>query len=483
VSESPVILPFMPTNDGALSLLEDVLHCLPADSVILLRPVSTTFCAETDDVDLLLTHETRETLLQSAFDRAAKGQLHLRIQQNRSEKIRLTLWNHNATLSVTIDLWSAVTQFGPWRNSLSVSAEDLLLLKTSAVSNNDRLANPSPFENVPSVCRLAADIEFCIYVLHIAAKRKDLQSHRVRGRLLQMRDRIRTTCDLKSVWLARTADRLMSQSQLAVSDWVPALHFLEQRLVDVGGAIPTARPRQIRRRVAARLRRWLLQTAPTLTVSGCDGIGKTSLLSALSKASPTAHVRVAKKLYRRSLTYQLLGGALRRAASQTRCEFDDRVAPLIAIRSAAALGFSLCMRSLSPGKPRVLMMDRAVADALVRDRKTDDPILAKGAVRIESFVAPTISVLLVADWDTLRQRKQEMTESGSRKYQQLLFLRARRSPSCDQFVFSNTSDLTTAMGTLHRCLTTAGVPLDGSVSNRPPGEAAIVATSVERSAA
>lgn len=483
---------------GALPLLLGLLQAARPGSFALLRPVSLTFDPCRDDVDLLMTPESCNVLRQMAFDRACEGHLHFRIRQDRPEKVRLTIWTLDGSEFVEADVWTAVTQLGPWRNRGALDAGQLLqfvdpnTLQEASPRDTERSEDDatrtdnrptglnSPADPLP---RLRPDIELCVYILHLAAKKRCLRSERVQERLRDMRERLLQRPDFRFHWLQRIAMELLNATEMTGAHWVPALEHLHQSEAARTGCGVRPMTRSRRQQVAAAARRWMMRHSPCIAIRGCDGVGKSALVGALQKTSSDISAVVAKKLYRRSLLYQLTGGLARRVAGLSRCAFDDRLGRVLTVRATAALWLKRLLSSLPLVRRRVLVLDRCVRDFLIRDRKTDQPVLLAGAWWMEKLVPPATTVLLVLDWDNVCRRRPEMTREGFRRYQQMLFDQSRTGLSTDVLVFANVLSPGSGVHALCRCL---GLPADDSSvvcrTGIPAGES-VDATAPHRRAA
>jgi hypothetical protein len=448
--------------------------------VILLRPTHSHFNPLVDDIDLLVTAETRDKLLETAYQFATAGHLHFRIQQTRDEKIRLTLWNMDATHSLKIDLWSSITQCGRWKRNTTISAETLFPHRVRSDSAGADPGTTDPLEHWPAICRLPAELEFCLYVLHLATRRRDLLSPPVVERLRLLRDRLRSQSMSGTRWLVDLAERISALPGLTATEWIPALCYIEQRCGDTAGLIMHHRPRQYSRRVVAGMRRWLTGSKPWIEFSGCDGIGKSTVLRRIANSGHGMKVGVAKKLYRRCLTYQLLGGLIRRCCRWSRCQLDDQFASLLTLRAAVTWCLLLLLRRLSPGEQPTMLLDRSVADSLILNRKTDTPRPAAVSRLIAPVLASISSVQLIGNWKTLQSRKAEMTATGCERYQQLLFRRALNSHACDVLLFSNVSDEVHSSLALTRCLQSCWSNISAQGRDAVTPTSTAVACQVER---
>ena len=450
-------------NNSPLLLLKAVLNDLPSDSVILLRPVPQSFCELRDDIDLLLTESTRDMLLEAAYRLAVAGHLHFRVEQNRNEKVRLTIWNLDATRSIAVDLWSGIAQLGGWRKHVLISAEDLVHYKSRDLTSHNHEIDGEVLESWPAVSRLQPRLEFCLYVLHLASKRKRIDAPAVTDRLHQMQNRMAETEEGVPDWFRACVTPAAKQRKLTHTGWLKALCWLGQLDVADRKLQFASRPRQRRRRLAAAARNWFNRSKPWIAFCGCDGVGKSTLLQRITRNTPDLTSFAAKKFYRRSLTYQIAGGLWRRSVGWSRCDLDDSIPVLLTLRGAVAAAVQRSLSRITMRRRPAMLLDRSLADPLIRFRKTDRPEPVRKDGGLSRFLSSTPTVLMVADHSSLSRRKQEMTPSGGQRYQHLLFRRALDSHACDVICFANSLPLDRASAALRKCIGTAWID-----SAKPP---------------
>jgi hypothetical protein len=178
-------------------------------------------------------------------------------------------------------------------------------------------------------------------------------------------------------------------------------------------------------------------------------VGKSAVVSELNRMQPCRMQPFkAKKLYRRSLTYQLLAAVVQSVAGWTRETLDDRIAPLLALRSAMALWPRVLLR-LVFGSPvavitgagiATLVLDRSPAGVLLTHRKNLQPRQMTGTRWLEQLQPPQATVLLVLPFERLVGRRVEMKTSDSHEcYQQLLLQQALRTQPV-QLIVLNAAD-------------------------------------------
>jgi len=423
--------------------------------VVLLRPLAGNFDDQRDDIDLLLTESQRKQLLRAAYARCVLGDIHCRIQQNSPTKIQLILWTKACSSKLMIDLWTSFDQL-PRRRYNAISAERLLNTLTDA-NVSQRRENVHECLQIPTLRLLPADIDFCLLVQHLAAKRRKLTTPARRERIVAACERLQSlaSASVHDSLLTALLD-LASRLPLAIIVTPNFIKVTDAYLLQRLAAVPNNRglpvlERRQRRGLVTELRKAILQRRPAVAVVGSDGTGKSSIVAALASQQPHSMVVVAKKFYRRSLAYQFVGGLIKRLCRMDRGDFDDRVSPWISIRAAAAfwvtmcLPFSLWSKSKVSGtavngpvsvgelsrSKRTLILDRSCVTFLITKRKSDAPQLTPSATWIEAMTPPVSSVLLTLPYTVLAQRKQEMSSAGHEIYQYLLFEQALRQRPTD----------------------------------------------------
>ncbi len=426
--------------------------------VALLRPITKDFDPDRDDIDLLLTDQKRAALLVAALDDSAAGRIHLTVRQKCSEKVRLTLWNRAASQRLTVDLWSVFSQL-PNHPRKRIRAEDLLRFAAQASDSGTQ---------VSGTVRLSADVDFCLLVLHLAAKSKSLSSASARERIRQAGDRL--VVSIPELFAAdRTADELtslieVSENLRTVARTIPdrfvriAEDFLLARLTGV-----TLQPRT-NRNLLTGIRSGIMQRVRCVAVVGSDGAGKSSVCEAIGRRTSGNLPIVAKKLYRCSWLYRVVSSVTKRLTGCDRGRFDDSVAKFVTLRAAGSLWLRLAFTVFAAhrlahwplnhrGKPggdgihavsrasrnANMLLDRSLGSFLITSRKSERPRLSRFATWLEQILPPVTTVLLVVRFQTLIRRKAEFpSASGHARYQQLLFEQALRQRPCDLIVLANT---------------------------------------------
>lgn len=424
--------------------------------VILLRPLPQDFDHQRDDIDVLMSNDQRQQLLRAAFTQCLQKKLHCRIEQSSPSKTRLTLWTADASQMLMIDLWTDFDQL-PLRRHHRISSDRLRNALTESAN-----------EQIPALHHLPPDIDLCLLIQHLAKKRKLLSSPGVRYR-------ISFACDRLKSWSPESDPRCLPQDLLhrlrSVADRLPqaivvtpnfiavAQEYLLLRLANV----PSNRGLQIlerrkRRGLLTDARKALLLRRPAIAFIGSDGAGKSSVISAIAEKQISVVPLVARKLYRRSLIYQLVSGLAKRLLGTNRDRFDSFVCIPIAIRALTAAWGHAILRS----KRQTPIYDRSVASFLITDRKTDLPSTSLAATWIEPLIPPVTSVMLALPHSELICRKNEMSAPGHETYQQLLFEQALRQQPTDIILLASLESAQATAAVAAELLWHGSTPIDAS---------------------
>ena len=137
--------------------------------------------------------------------------------------------------------------------------------------------------------------------------------------------------------LRSVAGRL-SQAYVLTADSIAVAHeYLLARLANVpGNQGLQVLQRRKRRGVLTSARAAILRSRPAIAFVGSDGAGKTSVISAIAEKQMNVVPMVAKKLYRRSLIYQLGSGLAKRLHGTNRDRFDSLASIPIVFRALTA---------------------------------------------------------------------------------------------------------------------------------------------------
>ena len=442
-----------PQTTCLLQSLSDLLRAVDGRAV-LLRPLSTSIDSQSDDIDVLLTESQRKQLMCGAKAACLQGQIHCRIRQSGAAKAELTLWTIDCSQKLKIDLWTNFDQL-PHQRRKSISAARLLSTLSPVTRHPEtNAAHETADPRIPALRQLPPDIDLCLLLQHLAKKRKSLTARAVR-------ERINAACSRLAAWSPDPATvslphdllatlrelaaelgkaNIITQKNIAISE-----DYLVRRLAGVAGnrGLRILEPRRSRGLLTG-LRSAIKNRLPCLAVVGSDGAGKSSVVTAFVTQQTSCQAVVAKKLYRRSITYRIVSSLFTRPGGLHRGFFDDRFARIATLRAIPSMWMRLL---LSPNRfsqsarpvpeetlrrvPGATIFDRSVASFLIRDRKSHTPTLAPGATWIESLIPPVTSVLLLLPYAELTRRKQEMSACGHEQYQRLLFEQALRQMPVD----------------------------------------------------
>lgn len=375
-----------------------------------------------DDIDLLGTRESVDLLIAAAWAWMRAGKCHLHVVSRRPEKVELTLFSRDGRQHVQFDLWIVLAQFDGGRRQL-VYAD----------------CEPWITDRQAGIGRLPVQMECCIYVQHLVAKRKAIGSDSCQQRLQDYRDRC---AQAGFTELAGLLERIRKERRIGRQDAQQTL----QRLDGTAGPRLQAVPRNRLSGFVSKLRlSWLTEPRMTRLISliGCDGAGKTTLAERIVAANPEAfRVVTGKRLYRGALLYKLAVIFLRPLITRSRERFDDILAPVLYLRAA----LSLRIRVLTTGR-RVSLIDRSLVDFLYVDRKTDTPAFRwRWLTRLAGCRIPTIHC--TASHETVMSRKQEITRAGHAAYDRDMFHELSRRVPTNYLAFNNDQPLFEAVSAM-----------------------------------
>lgn len=384
--------------------------------------------ADVEDIDLLGTESSLRRLMDAVLQWVQAGRCHARLVRNKPGKAELTLLSPDGRQRVQLDVWLSLTQLagGRFRLTWRHCAERCGTWKSS-------------------IQRLPCAIEACLYVQHLVAKGKNLRSPRVQQRLLQYADQCGAAGFLRFEESLRTIRQLCCVPRETLDD---TLQYVRR----------TCQPDRVRwspLRMLHKLRVWGLRQPRRrvlVSVMGCDGVGKTSLTQQMAAHSTRpVQVLTGKHLYRKSLLYKLVVILLRPVLGRGRDRLDDLLAPLLYLRASAALRVRLLLAD-----DRLCLMDRALADFLLVQRKTDTPRFHRCHWLTQLAGCRVPVVHCIVSRETLRSRKQEMTVSGHQQYDRTMLRHHVRSIPVDYMAFGNDRPLPEATGLLQRLLELGG---------------------------
>jgi hypothetical protein len=347
------------------------------------------------DVDFLASTSSVDALLHAVFEWSLNGECHALIRSRSGDKVALEIFDIEGRNSICFDFWIELWQLAGGATYLKF--EDLSHLVSAS----------------RGIVRLPPAIEAAIYLEHLISKKKKLESEYVRRRLANYE----STCaaagfpELSAVFARIGRTTKIDEAALSVS----------RRLLSENKLWPAVRTlTRLRHKLMAEARAaWLDAPRQTrcISIMGCDGSGKTSVIKRLREAEPEKfRSYVGKRLYRNSILYKIAVALIRPLLFQDREKFDDTLAPFNYMRASAALPL---LNVVSGHK--LMLVDRALIDFLVIDRKSDNPRLHRTSRLLRAFGQRIPVVHLVVPQDRLSQRKREMTVVGHAKYDRIIF--------------------------------------------------------------
>jgi len=376
------------------------------------------------DADLLGTRQSVTALLRMLLQRALAGDIHFRVTANKPEKLQVSVFSTDFAHSATYDLWIDLTQIHDGRS----------LIRFEDVS--PFLTQQSGIEPLPSC------IAGAVYLQHLIAKKKPLTA-------------AHTSQRIHSFAAHRCPD-----SKCGVARWFRDI----ARVATIRPPAPSEAALQIERLLQIRLAdeshqttsRWRfrrkIEAGDAVCIQGVDGVGKSTLITALVEDGTAASESlIGKKLYRRSLIYRLATRTARHRAPAAREAIDERLATIVFLRAVSAFRRTLAWRRLRG--TGTLLVDRSPLDFLYLGRKSDQGRFHPAVDRLESLAPSTPTIHLVAPHAVTSIRKSELTEAGHAAYDDAMLLRIAGQSPCDHLVFHNGGDVSEASVTLAAYLT------------------------------
>ncbi|MBM4074221.1 MAG: hypothetical protein FJ267_01080 [Planctomycetes bacterium] len=405
-----------------------------------------------DDIDLLGTRESVDQLLEASQRWVKEGLCHVRVFAARPGKVELTLFSRDGRNRAVFDLWIELPQIDRGRRVLRFDDCESLFENSSG-----------------SILRFPIEVEACVYLHHLICKRKKLEDDRVQRRLASLSRacqslsekvaeplevtgeghapfRIRNGYDD----LATMLDQVRTDKRIAAKVESESLRRLQETI-----RLPVNKNTvgSVFKRLAEA---WLAapRKPSLISVMGCDGAGKTTLIESLSEESPKQFRSLTgKHLYRKSIVYKLAVVFVRPLVTRCRERFDEILAPVLYVRAAASLRWKTLL-----GTRRVTLMDRSLMDFLYVNRKTDSPSFCR-SVWLSSLFGRRIPVIHChVAFENVARRKQEITRRGHAAYDRDMFSYFVRQVPVDYVAFNNDGSLEEAKPALRSII--------GHVSNR-----------------
>lgn len=389
-------------------------------------------CIDGDDIDLLGSPRSVAALLSHLQQLALQGRCHFRVSRSGSgDKTRLSVFSRDMLHRVDFDLWTHLWQIDRGKKCLRFSDVSHLI---AADSKNAAFA------------RLRMDVECCIYIHHLASKKKDLASRSVQDRLAFYEQNVRhCPGPLQRVVQEIRAKRRIDRSALRTTAKVIRTQARGQ-----GIAV------QATRRLSKHAQRW---TAPAgrkhpsraMALIGCDGCGKTSIAEEIAaRSGGEVEFLTGKQLYRLSLPFRAAYKFRRTILHISAERLDEWLAPLAYACAAAGLRRRLKRHPADPaasGAP-MLLIDRSPADFLYVGRKTSHPRFSIWRRILSPWTASVPVVHFAVPYDVLCQRKQEINRDGHARYDADMLRHYLSRRYVDYTVFCNDSSLADAVSAL-----------------------------------
>lgn len=377
-----------------------------------------------DDVDLLCDRANINELFDAANNWVKEGLCHVRITSRRADKIQFMLISVDGRHRAVFDLWVQLWQFSHGKRMLQFKSCRPLLKELSGIA------------------RLPVVVEASVYLHHLASKRKGLSKQSARARLEGYHEQC--SDDGHDTFAG------MLRGIITSGETTPeALGVAEAGLAMLN--LGSASLMQRCARAISKIRSALIGPPRCLrqvSIMGCDGVGKTTLIRALDlRLGKQAKPITGKHLYRKSLLFKLAVIFIRPLLFQSRERFDESLAPIVYIRAAIGLRIKALQH-----RARVCLIDRSIVDFLLLDRKTDHPRFSRFKWLSAVLGRRILNVHCIVDWDVVTQRKQEVTEAGYSGYNKKMFLHFSGQTPTDYLLFNNDGDVDGSADALERCL-------------------------------
>jgi thymidylate kinase len=392
------------------------------------------------DYDFLLPSGSRDDFLRLLMNVAASADASFTLDQTNPDKLRVLLHAPDAHRNITLELWAHLSVRDPARCSarrIAWSAIEPVLVRTAGG------------------WRLPPSIEALYYLSHLATLRKDLRHPEVQRRLGRYRlvdgdagsliDRLRAEQNIEAI--AAEANRLLVAEKLLEPLSGPAA-----RLRSILDAV-------IKRRI--RQRRRAITHGRIFAVTGPDGVGKTTVITALcADLAAKARAFRFKSLFRHNPFYTVLyalrfkSAAAAQGGELAKNLFDEMQAPAL-FRIARFLHPLLLLRTRF-GAYRCC--DRYFHDLLFTDLRRHGavPRLRDGWERlVPTMPLPAWHLHLDAPDAIILGRKRELSPAALDCYRKGLFA-IHLAAATPYFTYLNTGR---SLEEVRAVLRLAGAPL------------------------
>lgn len=365
------------------------------------------------DIDLLISNESVELLLNAIYKWVCERKCHARVMSRKNRKIQLTLYSTDGKDCVIFDLWLELWQLDHKRSCLTYSGA------------RDATQTPQP-----AIARFPANLEACIYIQHLICKKRSIDNQSTISRLNDYNQ----TCDKE---IADVISEILSTQTISQAIDELTLKYINERCLLQS---PSSFTHTAKRLGSLIKEGWLAAPRATrmISIMGSDGAGKTTLANhLLESVDNISRVFTGKHLYRKSYIHKLMVIFIRPLLFQSRETFDEKLAPWVYLR--ASLGIRI--KYWKQKNKGLMLIDRTIMDFLYLDRKTDTPRFSKFRF-LSQFTGKRIPIVhCIVNSQNIADRKPEMTEQGILHYNQDMFnCHSLRSPT-DYLAFNNDCSL------------------------------------------
>lgn len=339
------------------------------------------------DFDLLIHPDHIEKFFSVVHYQCSSAQYSFYIKNHRLDKLELVLFALDGTKTVHMDIWTELDIKSPHVKKGSAIPVQVLLDKGLIETNH------------PENDKLSAEIAALFYLSHLYSKKKNLNSSNVQNRLSYYCQLPGLSCELKA-WLEQPNHTNM----LAANDKLQQL-----------GLIHYSTAHRLTKSWY-RLKQDFRKKRKFIAIVGPDGVGKTTVIDALSVSLSGKYYRF-KKMFRKGLLYSVLSSLTRKKLNQqtgfnlAKNQYDDlQYRKLFWI---ALLGGYLRGLSLNIGKLKLI--DRYYPDLLVCGTRFEDKEVIrhpKAVNMIRLCPTPLAYIQLDAPYQVILERKAELTEQA-----------------------------------------------------------------------